>query len=321
MTTFKMMLTAAAAAAALTGLGQGGFTSAAQAQTQPINPDGRPDYAAVQADPAMWVVRDADSTVYLFGSFHLLPPALDWRTEPVDAALAEADTVWFEADAFSDDAQAQMQALLPQLGFNPPGVALSDLIDEDARADLAEVAGMLGAEPAALAASLDPMRPWLASLQIAVAGIQALGYDPNSGVERVLHVEAEAAGKAFDYFETAEQQMRFFADLPLEVQVAELERALEEMAEEPDMIEALAVAWAEGDVAGIDAMVNASMRDSGSALYEVIIVQRNRDWIPQIVEILDGEGVDFVAVGAAHMPGDQGVIALLEAEGYAVERR
>lgn len=321
MTTFKTTLATITAAAALTGFTATSFSGAAHAQAQPINPDGRPDYAAVQSDPALWVVRDADSTVYLFGSFHLLPPELDWRTEPVDAALAEADTVWFEADAFSSEAQSQMQALLPQIGFNPPGVALTSLIDEEARADLAQVAGMLGAEPAALAASLDPMRPWLASLQIAVAGIQALGYDPNSGVERVLHLEAEAAGKAFDYFETAEQQMRFFADLPLEAQVAEFERGLQEMAEDPDMIEALTIAWAEGDVARIDAMINESMRDSGSALYEVIIVQRNRDWIPQIVEILDGEGVDFVAVGAAHMPGDQGVIALLEAQGYAVERR
>lgn len=321
MTCSKTRLAAIMAAAALTGFTATGFSGAAHAQARPINPDGRPDYAAVEADPALWVVRDADSTVYLFGSFHLLPPELDWRTPEVDAALAQADTVWFEADGFSPEAQAQIQGLIPQIGFNPPGVALTGLIDEEARADLAEVAGMLGAEPAALAASLDPLQPWLASLQIAVAGIQALGYDPNSGVERVLHAEAGAAGKAFDYFETAEQQMRFFADLPRDIQIAEFERGLQEMAEDPDMIEALTLAWAEGDVAAIDAMINASMRHSGSALYEVIIVQRNRDWIPQIVEMLDGEGVDFVAVGAAHMPGDQGVIALLDAEGYAPERR
>ena len=311
MTRLKTMLAGLAATAALAG----------PVSAQPVNPDGRPDYASVQADPAMWVVRDADSTVYLFGSFHLLPPELDWRTPEVDAALAEADTVWFEAEAFSEEAQAQIQALIPELGLNPPGVTLTGLIDEEAEADLAVVAEMLGAEPAALAASVDPLRPWLASLQIAVAGVQALGYDPNSGVERVLHAEAEAAGKAFDFFETAEQQIRFFADLPQDIQIAEFERGLEETAEDPDMIEALAVAWAEGDVEAIDAMINASMRESGSALYDVIVVQRNRDWIPQIEAILEGSGVDFVAVGAAHMPGDEGVIALLEDAGYAVERR
>ncbi|WP_158272030.1 TraB/GumN family protein [Marinicauda salina] len=297
-----------------------GLASGALAQAEPAAAD-RPDYAAIEGDPALWVVEDEDSTLYLFGSFHILPPELGWRSEEVAAAFSEADTIWFEADVFSEDAAAQMQALVPQLGVNEPGVTLSSLIDDEAEADLAAFAEMLGAQPDVLMANIDQFRPWFASLRLAIAGIQALGYDPNSGVERVLHADAVEAGKEFGYFETIEQQLRFFADMPLEAQVAEFELSIADMVDNPDQIEDLAVAWATGDMETIDRIMNESLRDTGSGLYERLIVERNEDWIPQIEAILDGEGVDFVAVGVGHMPGDAGVIALMRAEGHEVTRR
>ena len=297
-----------------------GLAAGASAPAEPAAAD-RPDYAAIEADPALWVIEDEDSTLYLFGSFHILPPELDWRSDDVAAAFEEADTIWFEADLFGAEAQRRMQALIPELGVNEPGVTLTSLIDDEAEADLAAFAEILGVPADALAANVDPLKPWFASLQLAVAGIQALGYDPNSGVERILHADAAEAGKEFGYFETVEQQLRFFADMPIEAQVDEFEIAIADMVDNPDQIEELAVAWATGDMATVDRIMNESLRDTGSRLYERLIVERNEDWIPQIEAVLDGEGVDFVAVGAGHIPGEAGVVALLRAEGYEVARR
>lgn len=302
-----MMKTMLNAALLTAGLLAGG-TFAGHAQT---------DYAAVDADPAMWTIEDGDTTVHLLGTYHILPSALEWRTEEIDAALEDADTVWFEADVHSTESQQQMQALIPQLGLNPSGTTLSSLLDEDANALLAEVAPMAGATPAAL----EPMQPWLAALMLAVGQIQALGYDAQSGVETVLRADAVEADKDFGYFETAEQQLRFFADQPMDMQVEWLEQSLEQMEELPEQVSEMTLAWATGDTDALDGMINGSMREESPELYETIIVERNEAWIPQIEAIFDEGGTHLVAVGAGHMTGEQGVVALLEARGYTVERR
>ncbi|XBQ16929.1 MAG: TraB/GumN family protein [Oceanicaulis sp.] len=292
-----------ATAAALAG--------AAQAQT---------DYAAIEADPALWAISDEDNTVYLFGTVHILPPELDWKTDEIRAAIDSADIVYFEADATSEAAQAEAQALIPQLGLNAPGVTLSSLISEEAKEDMAIIAGRLGAPAEALAAQMDPMQPWLASLTLAVLQIQAGGYDPQSGVEYAI---ADYVGEdaEYGYFETLEQQLRFFADMPMEIQIADFEVGVAQMVEDPDMLSELVQAWAVGDMDTVDRLMNEGMRDSSEELFQTLIVQRNEDWIPQIEAVLAGDQDAFIAVGAGHMPGDHGVIALLEAAGHTVERR
>jgi hypothetical protein len=301
--------TAALGAALLAGLSLAG-TAAAQT-----------DYAAIEASPALWSISDEDSTVYLFGTVHILPPELTWRTPAVDAALDDAEIVYFEADAISPDAQAQMQSLIPQLGLNQPGVTLSSLISDQAKAHMATIAERIGAPPQVLAQQMDPLKPWLASLTLAVLQIQAGGYDPASGVEYKLTADAQESGKSFGYFETAEEQLRFFADMPMETQLAEFEIGIAEMVENPDMLTELVQAWAAGDMATLDRVFNEDMREASAALYQTLIVERNQNWIPQIEAALASDQDAFVAVGAGHMPGESGVIALLEANGHAVTRR
>ncbi len=279
------------------------------------------DYAAIEADPALWSISDEDSTVYLFGTVHILPPELEWRTDDIEAAFADAEIVYFEVDALSEDAQAEMQALIPQLGRNAPGVTLSSMISEEARGHVATIAERIGAPPDAFMTRLDPLQPWLASVQMTVLQMQASGYEAGSGAEAALSADAEAAGKSRAYFETVEEQLRFLSDSPIEVQVADFEVSVEQMVEEPQLLTELVQAWAVGDMDHIDRLINDDMRETSPELYERIIIQRNRNWIPQIVEALEGSDDAFVAVGAGHMPGPDGVIALLEAEGLDVARR
>lgn len=286
--------------------------SAASAQT---------DYAAIEANPAIWSVSDEDSTVYILGTVHILPPELDWRVEAVEAAFEDAEIVYFEADVMSPDSQAQMQTLIPQLGLNAPGITLSSLISEDAKDDMATIAGRLGAEPAVLQAQMDPLQPWLASLTLALMQVQAAGYDPESGVEAQLNLAALDAGKGFGFFETAEQQLRFFADMPIEVQTADFEVGLRQAVEEPQILTEMVQAWAAGDLSVLDELFNTEMREDSPELYQRLIVDRNIAWIPQIEAALAGSDDALVAVGAGHLPGEQGVLALLEAEGHIVTRQ
>ncbi|MAC87956.1 MULTISPECIES: TraB/GumN family protein [Maricaulis] len=275
------------------------------------------DFSSVEADPAIWHLSDTDSDVYIFGTFHILPPSLDWRSEELRALIASTDMLVLEADVHSPESQAAMQPLVMQYGLNPSGVTLSSLLSDTANASLAEIAPTVGFAPA----MLEPMRPWLAQIALAVGQMQALGLDPNAGVEMVLLGMVEGREMRMGYFETAEQQLGFLAGMPDDVQARAFEQGLEDMAELPTMLDTLVTAWAVGDMETIDSEINASMREDAPEAYQVMIVQRNENWIPQIAEIMDGEGTVFIAVGAAHLPGENGVIELLREQGYEVSRQ
>ena len=116
------------------------------------------------AEPAVWVVRDADSTIVLFGSVHLLPPGLDWRPDPLDAALKKADDLWFELPI---DGAASMEAahLAMEHGLLPKSETLSARLSDDGKARLQRAAERLKLPMEVL----DRMRPWLAEVTIGVA--------------------------------------------------------------------------------------------------------------------------------------------------------
>lgn len=301
------------AAAFVAGIGcSAALTSAALAQT---------DYSAIEADPALWALSDEDSTVYLFGTIHVMPEALNWRTETVMAALDESEVVYLELDTQSPEAIAEIQRAFAARGMNDAGVTLSSLIDEDARADLAIMAERAGADPALLQAQLDPVKPWLAYLNMVLVYAATEGYLPEFAGEAQLTALAKEGGKSFAFFETAEQQVSFFADLPINRQVEIFEDALEEMADEPGGLSELVQSWASGDMSLLDTVINGDLRNDVPDLFERLFVERNRNWIPQIEAALDGSDDVFIAVGAGHLPGEMGVIALLEAEGYTVTRQ
>lgn len=274
------------------------------------------DYSQVEASPALWHLGDADSDIYIFGTFHILPGDLDWQSDEVTTAFAASDILMLEADVHSPEAQQTMQALIPQLAFNPPGVSLTSMLDEEGRTLLAEIAPRLGAS----VASLEPMRPWFAQIVLTLGQMQQMGFDPNAGVEMALLAQ-RPEGMAMDYFETAEEQLGFMAGLSDDVQAAGLVEGLREMERLPEEIDNMVLAWAEGDMETVNTLFLEQMRDEAPEVYEAIIVRRNHNWVPQIIERLEGEGAYFIAVGAGHLPGEEGVIALLRDQGYTVERQ
>jgi len=269
----------------------------------------------LSADPAIWHLSDGDSDIYLFGTVHILPPDLEWRSEEINAAFESADTVWFEAPASDPALMGETLQLIQQHGLNTPGNPLSAQISAEAQAKLDSLAAKIGI-PAIV---LEPMRPWLASVTISVAYIQTQGYQPESGVESILWPEANDSGKELSYFETLEEQVRFFADLSPEVEAEYFEETLKDFDRAAGELDVLVSAWAEGDVATIDAVMNGETRDAAPEAYDVLIVERNQKWIETIKEVLAGSGTHFIAVGAGHLAGPQGVVELLRAEGLEIE--
>ncbi len=264
------------------------------------------------ADPAVWVVRDEDSTLYLLGTVHVLRPDTVWRTPVIDRALAQADELWIEVEA---DDPAAMQPLVARYGLDPANPLSSKLTPEQ-KARLDAAAAGMGASGAAL----EPLRPWLAALTLSMGPLVKAGYDPASGVELKLKAAARDAGKPIRTLETLEQQIGFFADLPPAVEMAFLMSALDEMETGPAMLDALVAAWSAGDAQALDELMVADLAADYPQLHDALLVRRNRDWAGQIQTLLDGKGVSVIAVGVAHLVGDDSVQAQLAARGIAAER-
>ncbi len=265
------------------------------------------------ADPAMWKISDDDNTIWLFGSVHVLKPETEWRTDALDAAIAEAEAVYFEAPT-DENAQGQFQQLIFQYGLNPEGTTLTSLLDEEQIALLNRVAAAYGVP----VSTLEPLRPWLAGLMIPLTAIQASGYDPNSGVEMVLSGETDDSLERF--FETPEEQIRFFADLPDDIGVQSLVAGLQQLEDDPAMLDHMVAAWAAGDVEQLDEIFHGAMRDLDAQIYQTLIVDRNVAWVEELDTLMDGSDDAVIVVGAGHLVGESGVPTLLEAEGYTVER-
>jgi hypothetical protein len=270
--------------------------------------------APAAAEPAMWVVKDADSTVSLFGTVHVLKPDTEWRTPKIDKAFRSSGDLWIEMD--EGDNPAALQGLVARLGTSP-ATPLSSRLNAEDKAKLQAAATVAGLPPAAL----EPMRPWLAAVTLTLAPLMKAGYDPAAGVDKVLQDDAEAAGRPLRTLETMEQQFRFFADLPPEVELQLLRQALDEAEEGTAMIDRMAAAWAKGDVTLLERLVVDEMRADYPAVYQVLFTRRNAAWASSIETLMKGAGTHFVAVGAGHLLGPDSVQAQLAARGIVAERR
>ncbi|MDQ7246604.1 TraB/GumN family protein [Dongia sedimenti] len=265
------------------------------------------------ADPAMWVVKDADSTVYLLGTIHVLKPGVNWRSAKLDAALKSSDEYWMEADIEADPAIAQTYAI--NFGM-------------DSRRTLAEAVGEANfAKFVALAKryqipteQLHRMRPWLAAMVLTRAQVMGTGYDPELGVDRTLEREALAAGKPIKPFETASEQLGYLADMPDKVAAEMLVQSLDEVEEGMKLVDALETAWLAGDVKQLQRIGPDKMRKEAPELFDAILARRNANWVKQIDAMLKGSGTQFIAVGAAHLVGKDSVPDRLGKLGYKVER-
>ena len=249
--------------------------------------------------------------MYLLGSVHMLPEGSFPLPASVEAAYDDAEVLAFELDL--DEAMAAAPQMM-QAGMGEESVA--DALDADQKAAFDAYVADLGLP----AGALDQFEPWMAGLTLSTLMIQDAGLT-GEGVDPHFFERAKTDGKERVAFETVEIQTAAFDDLSVEDQVAFLMAGIED---EPDaateMLGRMVDAWATGDDDGLAAIMTDEM-SATSAVFEALLTNRNRAWVPQIEALLAREGEDaLVVVGAGHLVGDDSVIAMLRAAGYTVER-
>ena len=265
-------------------------------------------------EPAVWTLADDDTTIRLIGTVHLLRPDLAWRSEAVDAAFAEADTLVFEADVSSPEAAGEMMRFVSNHALFTDGRQLTSLLDDAEQAELQHALDYLGLPLGAI----QTFRPWYAAVNLSVIQMQKDGFDPEAGVEQVLEREGKAAGKSFAYLESIDQQLGRFAALPDDEQVDFLISSVEAVEEGTEILDVLVEEWEDGDVAGLGVLMSNPEMMGSDAVYDALLKDRNADWVPKIEAMLEDPGTVLIAVGAGHLAGEDSVIEMLRARGHAV---
>ena len=260
--------------------------------------------------PALWRVADDDTTIYLFGTIHMLPPGTDWRSAEVDQALARSQAVYLEADVVSDP--AGQAAMVARLGLLPPGERLTGRLTAEQTSQLRVAAGRLGLSMDAL----ERMQPWYAAVVIANQAIVAAGFSTDGGVEAGLRDEARSAGKEMRYLETMESQLTILADMPADRQAAYLAFTIGDLDGAAANLEQMVSSWFRGDVEGLARVLIEDDMARLPSLKEALLDRRNADWARKLAALLKDEpGEFFVAVGAAHLVGPDSVQEHLKASG------
>jgi len=268
---------------------------------------------AAMAAPPIWHIHGPHAEITLFGSVHLLSRETSWRTPALDADLAKADAVWFEIPFDAASQAAAGQAAL-QRGMLPTGQTLTALLTPPQRTALAHLEAAEGLAPAAI----DRFQPWLADTTLSIVYFQKRGADATLGVEEQIAAGLPPTVKR-GAFETAQQQIGFFADLPLKDQISSLDQTLKEIDDDPGVFDRLSAAWARGDVRAIDHEAVEKLKAESPGVYQKLVVDRNLRWVDQIQQLLRGDQRIFMIVGVGHLVGPDSVPALLRAHGIKVE--
>lgn len=272
-----------------------------------------PVHADTVATPALWHVQGRGGDVYLLGSVHILPPDVQWRSPAIRAALKRTDIFVFEVPQ-DEQSIAKLQQMIAARGYLPPGQNLRGLLPPALRPDYDAAVTASGLPPSAI----ETMRPWLAALQIMFAQIAKQNFSAENGVDSQLAGEAVRTGKPVRYLETIEQQFALLAPEDRSLEMEEFEAGLKDLRDVISGVQPMVTAWSKGDVKALHELINGEL-DKFPAARKALLDDRNRAWLPKIQAMLGEKRTFFIAVGAGHLTGAQGLPALLRAAGYKIE--
>lgn len=275
--------------------------------------------AAVPADPPvplLWKVSDADSALYLLGSFHMLKPGDYPLSADVDAAFEDAESLLFEVDPSTLNAPDTVAKFQAASGY-ADGRTLSQVLPAGTRAKLEKLLAASGGS----IDKVEAAEPWFVNLSLLLGVSQALGFRQDQGVDRHLMARAAEAGKPVAGLEGIDDQLAALDGVPHSEQIAGLDEFLSDPGKAVADFRSLHAAWRAGDAATLDHRFRREMAEKTPASYRLVNVARNDAWVPKLEERLAGSGEDTLAVvGALHLLGSDGVVEKLRARGYSVER-
>jgi len=265
------------------------------------------------ADPALWVMRDADTTVYLFGTVHLLPAGLSWFDDAVAKAFDASDELQMEILPVEDP--ASLAPLIMKLAVDPKGRTMAQRLSSDDHAAYRNALIHIGLP----ADQLEPLEPWFVALQASVLLYVKAGFDQKLGADEILTQAAKKAGKKLTAFETPEEQFSILDSTPEAEQLIGIRDLTYKSDQQMALLDKVLDHWAQGKAEEAGQLLNEEMKSTPETV-RLLLTERNARWAKQLQVRMAQPGTVFVAVGAGHLAGANSVQDYLTRAGFKIER-
>jgi uncharacterized protein len=257
-----------------------------------------------------WKATKGAGAVYLVGSVHMLTTDFYPLAASLEAGFKDSDLLVEEAN-LAEMLSPNMQFSMLSRGMLPAGQTLDKVISPATMV-------LLNKHVTALGMPVEPLKqfkPWMLAMTIEAMEWQKAGFDAELGLDKHFFDRAQVDNKAIQGLETTDFQISLFDGMTMEQQDRFLAETLKGVATETAAVNKLAASWKVGDVASIERLVLADVK-SDPFVYDRLLVARNRAWLPKIEALFSRGRPAFVVVGAAHLVGPDGLVAMLKAKGY-----
>ena len=268
-----------------------------------------------QSKSFLWKVQSGPRVMYLAGSVHALSADVYPLSPAFTQAYKASDTLLEEIDLETAGLLALGPMLLSKAMYQD-GRTFDKVVSKET---LDRVTTHLKGMPMA-AELIRPMKPWMVMLMLSAMQMQQAGLDPNLGLDKYFFDQAKADGKTVVGLETAESQIDRFDKMPEALQEQLLRNTLDEIGMQKGELATIVAAWRRGDATALERDVMNGLKKY-PAVYQSLIVERNNNWMPQLEKCLARTTPCMVVVGAAHVVGPDGLLALLRRKGYRVEQQ
>jgi uncharacterized protein len=266
----------------------------------------------------LWKVTGAKGVVYLLGTIHAAKADLYPLPSIIEDSFEKADTLIEEIDISEPAEAARAQQRLIEDGSYPNGDTITNHLSEVTRSHLAAYLKK-GDLPEPVVAH---MRPWLVSMLVEQLELQRMGLDPSYGLDQHFLEEARQSHKQIDALEDVGSQVKLLSSLSEEFQDRLLLSSLVDMEKSQDVLDILTRAWQSGDDAAMQELITSSVRDYPQLkpLMTKLLDDRNTAMTAKIERFLETPNSYFVAVGAGHLVGEQGILSQLRRKNFTVEQ-
>ena len=263
------------------------------------------------ADACVWKLTRQSEVLYIGGTIHLLDEKNATLPEEYEAAYQKSDTIVFETSIAETETQEFIDKLQAS-GTYTDGRNLTSILSTENYAALANAFRKYGLD-------LSPqMTASFAVLVLTQIDLEVMGYTAE-GVDKRYFVKASADGKKILELESADDQLAIIAQMGEGYENEFVSESLSERERMHDLFDDMVASWRKGDLEEFWKISFAETEERLPKLYRSLLLERNEKWIPLIEQISAQPGNAFVMVGAGHLPGETGVLKLLESKGYSVE--
>jgi uncharacterized protein YbaP (TraB family) len=264
--------------------------------------------------PALWKISGAGTTLYVFGSVHVLKPGTSWLDDDLRQKISSATEIYLEVSP-AEQQELFIAGLVLRYGILAKGDSLKNHLPPAVYTEVSAAFRAHGMPEKAFAS----FKPWTADLTYSALKFLDAGYEQESGVEATITALAQARGIHTEGLETAEFQISLFASLTDQEATEMLKEDLAETDQLEAVMDRLTKSWSRGDLADLAAYFAEQIKDDPK-LRKKIITDRNAAWVPKIQAIMGKPGTYLVVVGTGHLVGPESLVAMLRKAGLQVER-